>query len=592
MGQRFRGARGHIELFGRNDPRSGQATRDFAERDEALRFLRNSALDSATLGALRRWAYEQGLHVGQHQGILERLATELSHGTLHLGTVTQSRKSSGGEKPKPETPDKPKPAPPPKPKPTPPPKPITELVVTVKDEDGKLIEGAKVVSGAAGTKTTNKEGVADFGKVEPGKYDITAEKGGHSKKKNDPVGKDEKKQVDVPEGSKTQVELCQHPSCANVAFFEGPTTRQYYFGFDHKTNLVAAPNGEYWKPVPDRGTLTMPGNKLTRDAARWVSVAVGQQTQLEINFDFKGTECIPCIENSTFEVVPANIAEVVTASVSGKKAAFKIKGKAVGEASLKVICDGQDLGWFHIWCVNEATLKLDIACLITNRAPVATYNMGLLRQHFEDIYRQACIKIDMVDLGSINLTSNAPLATIESSGYPAGGGVFLAKSGTPRPYNSKGAVLNALHGAASTVLGARTTAPLARAGAYRLYWYVPTVGCSILGTVLNIGSNISFGFQPDSSTARNSTAHEFGHSLNLRHPSDGSSGPQFAAHNLSTRNVASPAYTATNTEPASTPRTPRSNVMANDPTNLMGYWPDRPNRKRLRYHQWKAASRS
>jgi hypothetical protein len=32
--------------------------------------------------------------------------------------------------------------------------------------------------------------------------------------------------------------------------------------------------------------------------------------------------------------------------------------------------------------------------------------------------------------------------------------------------------------------------------------------------------------------------------------------------------------------------------MANDPTNLMGYWSDRPNRKPLRYHQWKAASRS
>jgi hypothetical protein len=53
-----------------------------------------------------------------------------------------------------------------------------------------------------------------------------------------------------------------------------------------------------------------------------------------------------------------------------------------------------------------------------------------------------------------------------------------------------------------------------------------------------------------------------------------------------------PANPATNTEPSSASDTASSTVMANDPTNLMGYWSDRPNRKPLRYHQWKAASRS
>lgn len=199
----------------------------------------------------------------------------------------------------------------------------------------------------------------------------------------------------------------------------------------------------------------------------------------------------------------------------------------------------------------------------------------------------------MLDLGNIDLTANAPLAVIESKGFPAvAGGEFLDKSGTPKPYDSKGLVLNALHASATASLAARTAAPLARAGAYRLYWYVPTVGCSILGTVLNIGSSIAFGFAADSTTARNSCAHEFGHSLNLRHPSDGASAAQFATHNRSTLNIAVAAFAATNTEPASAAGTARSNVMANDPTNLMGYWSDRPNRKPLRYHQWKAASRS
>lgn len=225
--------------------------------------------------------------------------------------------------------------------------------------------------------------------------------------------------------------------------------------------------------------------------------------------------------------------------------------------------------------------------------------MGALRSHFEDIYRQALIKIDMLDLGEIDLTGNAALATIESTGYPASG-EFLSKAGNPSPYASKGAVLNALNAAATTALAARTEAPLARAGAYRLYWYVPTVGCSILGTVLNIGSDRSFGFAADSSTARNSCAHEFGHSLNLRHPSDSNSTAQYAAHLLATLNAAVPIFPATNTEPTNaaqaafvpTPNRSSNNVLGNDPTNLMGYWSDRPNRKRLRYNQWKTISRS
>ena len=33
-----------------------------------------------------------------------------------------------------------------------------------------------------------------------------------------------------------------------------------------------------------------------------------------------------------------------------------IKGKAEGESSLKVICDGNDIGWFHIWCKTQKTI--------------------------------------------------------------------------------------------------------------------------------------------------------------------------------------------------------------------------------------------
>jgi hypothetical protein len=581
------GATRYLLLSGPERDRYPRVMR-FLDLGEAMRLLRLLGVEAGNLLTLRLWADEVGIHARRTEEPLDYLAAGLLRGELQIAqvAVTSHGASGGGEPPEP----KPKP-PGPKPKPKPKPKPVTHLVVTVKNADGKPVEGVKVTAGALGTKDTDKNGVADYGEVTAGTYDITAEKPGHSKKKNDPVGKDEKKAVAVPEGKKTEVDLVQHPSCANVAFFEGSTSRPKYYGFDHKTNIKAAANGEYWLPTPAKGSLTMPGNKFTRDEARWVSVAVGKTAEVEINYAFTGPECIPCIGNSTFTVVPANIAEVETAHITAKKAVFRIKGKATGEASLKVVCDGNDLGWFHIWCTTEATLKLDVGCIITNRAPAAAYNLAALQTHFNDIYRQAAIEIAMLDLGTIDLTADAALATVENSGYN-GAGPFLEKAGNPQPYASKGAVLNALHAKASASLNARATGVKPRADAYRLYWYVPTAGCSILGTVLNIGSKTSFGFAADSATARNSCAHEFGHSLNLRHPSDGSSAAHFAAHNRSTLNTAVGAFAATNTEPSSLAAGAAGNVMANDPTNLMGYWGDRPNRKPLRYHQWKIASRS
>ncbi len=589
MSRSFKSASGKYELLGKRAAGTAGHGRRFTDSGEAARFLRRMLGVGDLEPSLQSFAQDQGVATGK--SMVDALADAVFRGELKIihaksPLTAPPGDDNGGDKPG----DNDKPKPPPKPKPADDKK--AELLVIVKDADGKPVKDAEVEAKGLGTKKTDKEGKADFGKVKDGSYDITAKKPGHAPKKNDPEGEDKKKAVSVPSGKKTTANLVQHPICANVSFFEGPTTRSKYFGFDHKTNIPAAANGEYWKPVPDHGALSLPGSKTTRDAARWVSVAVGQETELEINFDFKGPDCVPCIANSTFKILPASVAEVVTASVSAKKAVFKIKGKAKGEASLKVICDGNDIGWFHIWCETEKTLKLDVAGITTARAPTATYSLAALQTHFSDIYRQTLLKIDMKDLGEIDLTGDAALATVEANGYPSGGGQFLRKSGTPRPYDSKGAVLNALHAKASADLSARTTGTLPRAGAYRLYWYVPSTGCSILGTVLNIGSSISFGFQPDSSTARNSCAHEFGHSLNLRHPSDGASGPQFAAHNRSTRNSAVPAYTATNTEPASTAAGASGNVMANDPTNLMGYWGDRPNRKPLRYHQWKAAKRS
>ncbi len=606
MGVRIGDITSRFELLDWNDPTKGRVRRRFVNDDETVRFLRQTLVADDTMAEVRQWCFEQGIHHTSGRKFLQLLAAAIASGSVWIGEIEQISnlgKGGGGVKPVPPDPN-PNPGPLPGPKPVP--KPVAELVVTVKDLNGNLVEGATVTAGSLGSKTTGKDGKADYGKVTPGTYDITAEKPGHGKVKNGPTIKDEKKGVSVPDGSKTAVDLIQHPECANVASFEGPVvtgpeSRAKYFGFDPKTNIVAGhagllnPTGSYWNPVPAKGSAKPTfKSKFERDGGRWASVAVGQETELEINFDFTDGECVPCIANTTFVVEAASVAEVVTAHVTTRKAAFKIKGLAVGEATLKVKCDGKEIGWFHIWCANEATLKLDVACIITNLAPVTAYSIATLGAHLNDIYRQAAIKIDLFDLGSIDLSADAALATIEANGYPAGGGQFLKKTGTPIPYDSKGLVLNALHAKASAALTARVAAPLPRAGAYRIYWYVPTTGCSILGTVLNIGSPISFGFQPDTPTARNSMAHEFGHSLNLRHPSDpdAATASQFAAHNLLTLGGAVPAYAKTNTEALSIVDTGSGNVLGNDPTNLMGYWDDRPNRKPLRYHQWKAASRS
>ena len=593
MVARLNGKGGRYALLTRGEAPVGTGPLRPLDREEALRLLRQSLTGSTAMADLRHWSAQAGLPQPADAAVLRRLADGIVTGTLRLQRMDAVWNEAAGL---PVTPP-PEPAPP-DPGPKPKPAPITELVVTVKTLDGKPVDKAKVTAGALGSRNTGTDGVADFGTVAPGTYDITAEKDGHGTTRNGPVVKDEKKAVAVPVGSRTAVSLIQHPDCANVAFFEGPTDgkttsgRGKYFGFDHKTNLKPTGGNPYWDPVPDKGTLTLPGDKQTRDEARWVSVAVGQEVELEINFAFKTTDCIPCIANCTYEVIPANVAEVLTARVSAKKAVFRIKGKADGEASLKVVCDGKDIGWFHIWCKPEATLKLDVACIITARAPASAYSLATLGAHMNDIFRQAALKIDLFDLGTIDLSGDAALATIEANGYPPGGGQFLRKAGTPQPYASKGLVLNALHAKASAALNARVAAPLPRANVFRIYWYVPTGGCSILGTVLNIGSKISFGFQPDTATARNSMAHEFGHSLNLRHPSDPSGAGHFAAHNLATLNQAVPDWPATNTEPSSAADTASGNVLANDPTNLMGYWDDRPNRKPLRYHQWTIASRS
>lgn len=135
--------------------------------------------------------------------------------------------------------------------------------------------------------------------------------------------------------------------CPEVSTFEGSRTRARYFGFDPKTDLVANPGtDEYW--IPMHKVKSLPSSRTTRDGARWISVGVGQETEIEISF--AGQMGNGCIVNCAYDMSPRTVAEVVTRIATASGVAFKIKGKAEGEASLKVICQGKTIGWLHIWC--------------------------------------------------------------------------------------------------------------------------------------------------------------------------------------------------------------------------------------------------
>lgn len=586
MGIRIGDITSRFELMDRGEPTADRVSRRFVDHDEALRFVRRHLLADDIRANVRGWAGDLGIQHPTDRGFLQLLASAIASGQIWVAELERASTRHGGGSGRKTDPVPPKPDPKPKPKPKP--KPVAELLVMLKNLFGKPVEGVKVTAGSLGSMTTDKDGNANFGTVTPGTYDITAEKPGHGLKRDGEEQKDEKKAVSVPDGSKTVVNMIQHPECANVAFFEGSKTPANYFGFDHKTNFKKATKPEYWTPVPAKGSLTMPTDKLTLDAARWVSVAVGKEAEVEINYAFLGPDCIPCLANSTFEILPTTVAEVVTAKISAKQAVFKIKGKADGEASLKVICDGHDIGWFHIWCKEEKTLLVDVATIQTKRTKTVAFDLAGLETYMNDILRQALIKLKLTDLGLIDLSADTKLAKIEDTEYPVKDGTF--QNGTSGATDT--AFLTAADNAALKALKARTTGAKPQKGARRLYWYVSKTGAEWGGENISIGHPATFIYYEDGTEARNTGAHEICHSLGLHHPSDSKGTAEFAAHNRATLENAVDDIAATNTEPKVTAHAKHSNVMASDPTNLLGYWHDKTARKHLRYHQWTKIARS
>lgn len=351
----------------------------------------------------------------------------------------------------------------------------------------------------------------------------------------------------APSGPVVTAAVC----CPDVATFEMSTgARNSYFGFDDKTNLVAKTGvDEYWIPPTDPKKL--PSSKEDRDGARWVSVGVGRETQIKI--DFGGTFTNICLANCDYEVVPATVAEVSSPKPTATGIAFKIKGKAAGEASLKVVCDGKLRGYFHIWCAQPAVIDVDVASIVTTNSSAVSYVTSDLEDYINEVFRQSIISVRLNDAGAISVK---PTLTSYMSDATTAGLAHLTE-------------LDTLARAASTKLTAR----------YRLYYYVNSAGHSgglgvVSGGLGAPGPGWSF-FDHDLLASYNTMAHEFGHLINLSHPLHDADKDEFPAFQLSNMS---------------------GNVVLDDEWNLMGYKGPvasrGPNRKPLRYRQWKKCNRS
>ena len=406
----------------------------------------------------------------------------------------------------------------------------------------------------------------------------------------------------APSGKVSSTATC----CPEVATFDGARSPDRVRGFDARTNLVNNRGSEeYW--LPPTKAKTAPSDPYTQDGAVWASVGLDETTELEIAFE--GHSGNGCLLNCTFEPSPAGIVELLDQKVAANNAAFRLRGLAEGETTIKVICNGAELGWVHVVCYKLIHVRAVVGWLNTGITRRVSYSASQLQNAMNRAFQQALIRFSVNDIGEINLIEATDLA--DQVGFYS---VNLKEYGQTRYVDGFGEVdgdvvlpsgvdMDGYEHILAADLGAFVDAhPSVPRDQMRLIYFVHSTHLPAAnGSVPEIGFDPCFAYKDYSDTTVSGWgiedsyqvfAHEAGHACGLYHPNDERCA-ELPGHLRNSCGQPVSAEPATNTEPAIIPdgkdvtvERNRVVIMARDPLNLMGYWPKFTEAYALRKGQW------
>ena len=211
--------------------------------------------------------------------------------------------------------------------------------------------------------------------------------------------------ADPPSGENVIEVRC----CPSAVEFFGAVVHSdpKHFGYDPVNNRTL-PNEDspvYWFVGPQKnkvdieyGTLSEPASRTEIDGSVWLSVGVGETTRFAAEFLGSG-----CFENVTFESQNPDIAVPLVTKGKSTLMEMAVKGVGVGETTIFARCDGQLVGWVHIWCAEVVTIRVAIGSLVAPGTVSYPYDVAQLETYLSNVFGQARVLINLIDVGDITM---------------------------------------------------------------------------------------------------------------------------------------------------------------------------------------------